>query len=245
MSLIFGSDGKRLSKRHGATSVEAYAEEGILPDALLNYLALLGWSLDEENVFSRDKLIERFELERVSKNPVVWDPEKLEWMNGVYLRQMPTQEFVTLMKGEVEKAGIDDAYTSTHDEAWWTELASLVNERVKRVTEIGPWISFLFVESVEIEDSARTKVLDKEGAPEALTAARDALSTLGEFTAEPIEQTLRAVPEATGMKAKLVFQSVRVAVTGSMVSPPLFESLELLGKDVALSRMDAVLATLD
>jgi glutamyl-tRNA synthetase len=241
MSLIFGSDGKRLSKRHGATSVEAYAEEGILPEALLNYLALLGWSLDEETVFSRETLVERFDLSRVSKNPVVWDPEKLEWMNGVYLRQMPTEDFVALVRDQVKAADLVDAYAETHDEAWWSDVAPLVAERVKRVTEIVPWISFFFTEDLEIDEKSYQKVLAKEGAGAGLEAAREVLAELQDFSADPIEQTLRAVPEQVGLKPKLVFQSVRVATTGSMVSPPLFESLELLGKEVALERIDAAL----
>jgi glutamyl-tRNA synthetase len=241
MSLIFGADGKRLSKRHGATSVEAYAEEGILPEALLNYLALLGWSLDEETVFSRETLIERFELERVSKNPVVWDPEKLEWMNGVYMREMEPAAFVDLMKTSVASAGIVDAFPDRHDGAWWDALGPLVVERVKRTTEIAPTVAFFFTSELEIDEASWNKVLAKEGAAEALSAARDALEGLSKFTAGPVEEALRAVPEKVGLKPKLVFQSVRVSTTGSMVSPPLFESLELLGKEVALERIDAAL----
>jgi glutamyl-tRNA synthetase len=241
MSLIFGADGKRLSKRHGATSVEAYAEEGILPEALLNYLALLGWSLDEETVFSRETLIERFELERVSKNPVVWDPEKLEWMNGVYLREMEPAAFVELVKSSVASAGIEDDFADRHTDAWWDALGPLVVERVKRTTEIAPTVEFFFASNLEIEESSWDKTLAKEGAAEALSAARDALAGLPEFVAEPVEEALRSVPEKVGLKPKIVFQSVRVSTTGSTVSPPLFESLELLGKEVALMRIDAAL----
>jgi len=242
MSLIFGPDGKRLSKRHGATSVEAYAEEGILPEALLNYLALLGWSLDEETVFSKDTLIERFDLSRVSTNPVVWDPEKLAWMNGVYLREMPPEDYVSLMRGEIAQAGVEDAYAESHDDAWWTEMAPLFAERVKLVTEMVPMTSFFFTDALELDERSYQKVLAKEGAAEGLVAAREALVGLDEFTAEPIEAALREVPDKVGLKPKLVFQSVRVATTGSMVSPPLFESLALLGKEVAVERIDAALS---
>jgi glutamyl-tRNA synthetase len=243
MSLIFGADGRRLSKRHGATSVEAYADEGILPEALLNYLALLGWSIDGETTFfDRETLIREFDLSRVSKSPGVWDPEKLEWMNGSYLRDLPAEQFARLIMDRVVAAGLIGAEQAGEQTEWFCRLAPLISERVKRLDEIPAKVAFLF-EDPAIDPAVREKVLDKEGASDALAAAVDALQPV-EFSAEAIEEALRAVPEAVGVKPKVAFQAVRVAVTGTTVSPPLFESLELLGKERTLARIAAARALL-
>jgi len=240
MSLIFGADGKRLSKRHGATSVEAYRDEGILPEALLNYLAILGWSIDDKTtIFDRDTLVREFDLSRVSRNPAVWDPEKLEWMNGVYIREMPGDVFAERIGDRLVQAGMMTAEEAAERREWLRELAPLVADRVKRMTEIVPVVSFLFAESVDIEEPARLKVLEKEGAGRALDAARETLSSIDPFTAEAVEEALRAVPEQLEVKPKVVFQAVRVAISGTTVSPPLFESIALLGKDAVLARIDA------
>jgi glutamyl-tRNA synthetase len=248
MSLIFGADGKRLSKRHGATSVEAYRDQGYLPEALLNYLALLGWSIDDKTtLFDRDTLVREFDLSRVSSAPAVWDPDKLEWMNGVYLRELTADEFVDRMVPWLVEAGLlasADEAAEPARRAWLLALVPLVSERIKRLDELAPMVRYLFVDTVEIDEQARAKVLAAEGAASALTAARDALAALGaeRFVTAEIEAALRAVPESTGLKPKVVFQAVRVAVTGSTVSPPLFESLELLGNERTLKRLDAAIA---
>ncbi len=241
MSLIFGPDGKRLSKRHGATSVEAYRDEGILSEALLNYLALLGWSIDDKTtLFDRETLIREFDLSRVSKNPGIWDPEKLEWMNGVYIRDMAVDEFVDRMVPMLVNAGLAAPEIAEHSRDWLRALVPLLAERVRRMIpdEIVPKVRFLFVEFPEMDPASVDKVLAKEGAGTALDEAARLLEALADFSAGPIEEALRQVPEATGVKAKLAFQAVRVAVTGTMVSPPLFESLELLGKVGALARIE-------
>lgn len=239
MSLIFGPDGKRLSKRHGATSVEAYRDEGYLSEALLNYLSLLGWSIDDKTtVFDRETLVREFDLSRVSKNPGIWDPEKLEWMNGLYLRELPTEEFVDRMVPWLVDAGLLTAEDAVARRDWLLALAPLVSERVKRWSELAPVVAFLFADTVEIDESARQKVLAKEGAGRALDAAAAALAEI-EMSPEAVEAALRALPEQLDLKTKLVFQAVRVAVTGSTVSPPLFESIVLLGRETSLARIAA------
>jgi len=238
MSLIFGADGKRLSKRHGATSVESYRDEGYLPEAVLNYLALLGWSIDDKTtVFDRETLVREFDLSRVSKNPAVWDPEKLDWMNGVYIRELTDERFVELMVPWLEQAGLTDATAVAENPAWYLALAPLVSERLKHLDELAPMVSFLF-RDIEIDEGARGKVLGAEGAGAALASAHEVLSAC-EWRSDLIEAALRSVPEITGLKAKVVFQAVRVATSGSAVSPPLFESLELLGKERTLARIVA------
>lgn len=238
MGLIFGPDGKRLSKRHGATSVEAYKDMGYLPEALLNYLALLGWSLDELTVFSAQTLVERFELSRVSKNPAVWDAEKLEWMNGAYIREMSPAELAERLAPWLVEAELLTDSEAAERREWLQELAPLVSERLKTLGEVAPWVAFLFKE-IEVTEEARIKVLEKEGAGRALDEVATALERAEPFDATNVEEALRVVPETLGLKPKVVFQAVRVAVTGTTVSPPLFESLALLGKETSLARIRA------
>ncbi|MBS3973965.1 MAG: glutamate--tRNA ligase [Actinobacteria bacterium] len=236
MGLIFGPDGKRLSKRHGATSVESYREMGYLPEALLNYLALLGWSLDEDNIFDRDTLVRRFELSRVSKNPAVWDIGKLEWMNGVYLREMTAEEFISKVLPLLDEAGLiaEDQVSRSSD--WLLELAPLVSERIKRLDEVVEMVAFLFTDDLVIDERSFDAVLAKEGASDALEAVASVLNEV-EMTPEAVEEAMREVPGKLELKPKLVFQATRVAVTGSTVSPPLFESIVLLGRERALKRV--------
>lgn len=238
LSMIWGPDGKKLSKRHGATSVEAYEEMGYLPQALLNYLALLGWSLDgETTIISADVLTASFSLDRISKNPAIFDAEKLEWMNGSYLREMSPSEFIDAATPWIVRAGLATSDDIAARRRWFEAMAPLVAERVKRLDELAEKIGFLFNEPV-ISEAAREKALAKEGVARALEVASEALAS-ADFTAEAIEAALRTVPEAAGVKPKIAFQAVRVAVTGDTVSPPLFESLELLGRERSLARIAA------
>jgi glutamyl-tRNA synthetase len=246
LPMILGADGKRLSKRHGATSVEAYRDEGYLPEAVLNYLALLGWSLDgETTMITRDMLKESFSLDRVSSNPAILDTDKLDWMNGVYIRELGTEGFVDRMTPLLVDAGLTTADQVEALQPWLLKLAPLVSERIKRLDEIVPMVGFLFVDRLELDPAARAKVLGADGASAALAAARTALAALLVFETAAIEEALRALPEQLGLKTKLVFQAVRVAVTGTTVSPPLFESLELLGREKSLARLDAAAAGVD
>jgi len=240
LSMILGADGKRLSKRHGATSVEAYRDMGYLPEAVMNYLALLGWSLDgETTVFSRETLAQNFELDRVSRNPAIFDDEKLEWLNGVYVREMSAEQLVDRIAPVLVDAGLISAEEALARRAWLLKLAPMISERLKRLDEVVPMVAFLFSDGVEIDEASRQKVLEKEGSGVALDACRAVLATVPTFDAETIETALREVPERVGVKPKVAFQAVRVATTGSTVSPPLFESLELLGREQTLERIDA------
>lgn len=242
LSMIWGADGKRLSKRHGATSVEAYREMGYLPEALMNYLALLGWSLDgETTVFSRQTLAENFSLDRVSRNPAIFDAEKLEWLNGMYIREMPVDELAVCMMPWLEAAGLTDAEDYARRPEWYRALVPLIAERVKHMTEIAPAVAFLFLDAVELDPAAVDKALGTDEARAALHATSDALTSLVSWDVDSIQGCLRDLAESLGIKPKVVFQALRVAVTGSVVSPPLFESLELLGRDATLSRIRAAL----
>lgn len=238
LSMIWGPDGKRLSKRHGATSVEAFQDEGFLPEALLNYLALLGWSLDGETTIIPGEVLKKtFSLDRISKNPAVFDQEKLEWMNGVYVRDLPPAELVRRMVPWLERAGLATEADYEADPGRFLALAGLVSERLKRLDELVPMVRFLFSNGVEIESSALEKVLVKDGSADALDLMVKVLATLEPWQAPAIEEALRALPVELSIKPKVLFQIARVAISGSMVSLPLFESMELLGREATLSRL--------
>jgi glutamyl-tRNA synthetase len=221
---IFGQDGKKLSKRHGAVGVGEFRSAGYLPEALVNFLALLGWAPDgETTIMSRDELVERFTLERVSASPAQFDYAKLDWMNGMYIRALPPDEFAHRLILWLGENGYD----------WDAELvrkaAPLVQEKVARLDEFPDYARFLFE---DVEASV-------DGGAEVVAAARDALADLEPFTAEAIEAALRDVVERLGLKPRQAFQPIRVAVTGSTVSPGLFESIELLGRETTLRRLSS------
>jgi glutamyl-tRNA synthetase len=239
LSMIWGPDGKRLSKRHGATSVEAYAEMGYLPEAIVNYLSLLGWSLDgETTIIDAETLIANFSLDRISRNPAIFDIEKLDWIDGVYIRELSPQQLVARMVPWLEKAGLATGDDVAAYGEWFLRLAPLVAERTKHLDEIAPMVRFLFGD-IEIDPDARAKILSKDGAGPAIDAAIEALTKVHPFEHTAIENALREVPDRLRAKQKLVFQTIRVAVTGSTVSLPLFESLELLGRERTLWRLQA------
>ena len=240
LPMICGPDGKKLSKRHGAASVEEYRDMGFLPDALFNYLALLGWAPDgETTMFSRAEMASLFSLDHVSKNPSSMDPAKLEWMNGQYVQKLGADGFAREMVPWLEEAG----YGSGEEVLDVCRSAyPLVSERVKRMSEAVPMIRYLLDDEITLDERSVSKVLAKEGAraDEALDGAARVLGGIGEgeWECERIEGALRGLADELEMKAKLVFQPVRVAVTGNMVSPPLFESIELLGRARTLERIE-------
>src|SRR2546423_9650024 len=227
---VSGADGKKLSKRHGAVTVDEFRKDGFLSEALMNFLALLGWAPDgETTIMSREELVERFTLERVSPSPAQFDYAKLDWMNGVYLRALAPQEFahrLVLWLGE-------NGY------AWDAELVAratpLVQEKIARLAEFPGFAGLLFGD-VEPDPT------DLDGGPPVLAATEEALASLEPFEAAAIETTLRATADGLGLKPRQAFQPVRVAVTGSKVSPGLFESIELLGRETTLSRLRAAAA---
>jgi glutamyl-tRNA synthetase len=230
LPLIVGPDRKPLSKRHGSVAVERFREEGFLAEALVNYLALLGWSLDDHTTFfTREELVEHFDLDRVSRNPAAFDREKLEWMNGHYIREMPADRFAGLVHEWLVQAGIES------DPQVVSQAAPLIQERMKLLSE-APGLLRFFFEEVEPDEKAR-KMLDGQG--EYLAAVIERLDALEDWTHETIEAAMRAIQEERGLGAKKAFQPVRAAVTGTLVSPPLFESMELLGKENSLERIRA------
>lgn len=243
ISMILGADGKKLSKRHGATSVEEYRDAGYLSDAFVNYLALLGWSLDgETTVIPRDVLASQFSLERISKNPATFDPKKLDWMNSEYINAMSDADFADqIMLPELHKAGlIDDGFEA--DETWVDALAAIVKPRTKMPADAVGVAAPVFAtaQTLEYDEKSVAKGLAKEGMGAVLDAARAALEAVSAnaWTPEAIDGALEPLPEALDAKKRIVFQAVRVAVCGNMVSPPLGETMSLIGKDDCLARID-------
>jgi glutamyl-tRNA synthetase len=218
---ILGPDGKKLSKRHGAVSVDVFRADGYYAPALMNFLALLGWSYDDKTtIMHRHELIERFSLDRVVASPATFDYEKLDWLNGVYLRDLPPDEYALVLCRYLREQGYD-----------WPEervraTAPLVQEKIEKLSQYPARARFFF-ESV-----------NPDGADPAICrAAHDVLEQVEPWEASRIEDALRAFAEELGQKPRQAFAPVRLAVTGSNVSPGLFESLELLGKDESLSRL--------
>jgi glutamyl-tRNA synthetase len=223
---VLGEDGRKLSKRHGAVTVDDFRAQGYLPEALVNFLALLGWSYDDRTtIMSREELVERFTLERVGASPAAFDYEKLDWMNGVYLRALPEEEYADRLVAYLRERGID------WDEQLVRKAAPLVQDKIATLGEFPEFAGFLFRE-VEPDPA----LLD--GGGEMLERAGEILSGVEPFAAEPIEAALRGLADRLELKPRQAFQPIRVAVTGSKVSPGLFESLELLGRDESLARIE-------
>lgn len=239
--LINGPDGKRFSKRHGAKGVTDYIAGGFLPEALRNYLCLLGWSPGgEATIFDIDEAIAKFELTAVAKNPAVFDETKLEWMNGEYVRALDPERFRGLALAATEEfleRDLDGA-----ERAQLEAIAPLVQERTKLLTEIGPQVAFLFQE-VSYDEQSWSKVMTSETGA-VLDAAMKRLGEVEPWEHDPIEVGLRAMLEELGLNARKGLQPLRVAVTGSSISPPLFESMAVLGKDRVLERLAGARARL-
>jgi glutamyl-tRNA synthetase len=237
LPLLFGLDGKKLSKRHGATALSEYREAGILPEAMFNYLAILGWSPDgQTTIFTKEEAIEAFDLSDVSRNPASFDPDKLAWMNGEYIRAMGTDDFSDLVRPHAEAA----LGRPLDDEEWATfaAVAPMVQERTKLLPEAGEQVVFLFADLDSYDQQSWDKVMAKHGVADVLTAGVEALGEVEHWDAEQIETALRAIPGRLGIGAGKTFQPLRVAITGSSVSPPLFESIAALGRDRALQRLE-------
>jgi glutamyl-tRNA synthetase len=227
LPLLHGPDGKKLSKRHGAASVQELRDAGYLPAAVRNYLALLGWGYDESTTFfSTDELIKLFSLERVSKNPAVFDEQKLRWMNGRYLRELPLEDLHGLLTARLGREIP-------------VEAVQIAQEKMQTLDDFWTLAAFL-VERQPTDEKAWGKVM-KDGAAERLATARAALAQTDPFTAEAIEASLRSVVDQTGDKPNKVFQPLRVAISGSTVSPGIFESVAVLGRDETLARVDEAL----
>ena len=227
LPLLHGPDGKKLSKRHGAASVQELREGGYLPEAVVNYLALLGWGDEsDETIISRDDLVQRFRIERVSRNPARFDEQKLRWMNGRYLRELSTEELTSRLEAFTGRAGLGAA-------------VEISREKMQTLAEFWPLAGFVFDGPAD-DPAAREKWLDGDGRG-ALAAAREAIASVDPFDVGQLERALQNVVDERHAKPRDVYQPIRVAVAGTPVSPGIFETLAVLGRDESLRRIDAAL----
>ena len=232
LPLLVDDRGRPLSKRWGDVSVSAYRDQGFLPEALVNYLALLGWSYDDRtNIFSLEELVERFTLERVGRNPAAFDVNKLEWLNGHYIRQMTPESLAEELVPFCAAAGFEAGDERGREVL--KKVSPLLVERLKRLDEAPPMVRFLFEEVSP--DPKAAKALDGRG--DYLNQAASRLEALEKWTRPAIEEVLRALAAEHDLKPKQAFQPIRAAVTGTLVSPPLFESLEVLGREPTVARL--------
>ncbi|MBR3159083.1 MAG: glutamate--tRNA ligase [Atopobiaceae bacterium] len=242
ISMILGSDGKKLSKRHGATSVEEYRDAGYLSDAFVNYLALLGWAPDgESTVISRERLAREFSLDHVSKNPAIMDPKKLDFINAEYLHAMDDAGFAhDVLLPQLNAAGLDDG--TQHDESWYLMASAAFKPRCTLSSDVVAQARYLYTPDDELvyDEKATKRWLAKQGARAALEAASEALAKLDEASWGPaaIEEALEPLPEQLGMGKGKVFQPIRVACVGGAASPGIGETLALLARAHTLARIE-------
>ncbi|MEW5766838.1 MAG: glutamate--tRNA ligase [bacterium] len=240
--MILGEDGQRLSKRHGATSVGQYRQLGYLPEAVVNYLALRGWSPEEaattgEEIYSLEELVERFSLERVTKNPAIFDTAKLNWMNGVYLQQIDLERVTDLVIPYLRQAGFAP---EDYEGEKLREMVDLVRGRLNCLSEIAGEVDCFFNSTVQIAAEA-VEVLKAESSPRVLNAFREKLMTLPELDLESVKEAIKAVGQELGMKGQSLFMPIRVALSGQLHGPELVRLISVLGRDRCLARIKAAL----
>jgi glutamyl-tRNA synthetase len=228
LPLLHGPDGRKLSKRHGAASVQELRDAGYLPEAVRNYIALLGWGYDDETtLLTTEQMIEGFALERVSRNPAVFDEQKLRWMNGRYLRALPLEELTRRLERFTGRSGIEGA-------------VAIAQDKMQTLADFEPLCAFVFDGPAD-DPEAFARVIATDGGAENLAAARAALAHTEPFDQQHVEAALRGVVQERGVKPREVFQPLRVALSGSTVSPGIFETVALLGRAETLRRVDQAL----
>jgi glutamyl-tRNA synthetase len=245
LPFVMGEGNRKLSKRDPQSSLQHYRNRGFVPEGLLNYLALLGWSIGEDReIFTLEEMAAAFDVNRVNPNPARFDPKKAEAINGVWLRRLPTGELAMRMVPFLQSAGVLPPSPSADQLKVLRAATPLVQERMSVLAEAVDMLGFLFTDdNVLSPDSDGLTAIQAPEARAAMGAARDALAELPDWTADSIESALRsALVDGLGLKPKHAFGPVRLAVTGRRVSPPLFESLALLGRERTLARLDTALA---
>ncbi len=239
LPMILGPDHARLSKRHGATAVDEYAEKGYLPDALINFLARLGWSYNEkQEIFSREELIKKFSLERIGKNAAVFNTEKLTWLNGEYIKNLPLNERTKKVIPFLQKAGL---LSEEVEEAKLQKIVEIAGDRLKLLSDIVPYTDFFFKEKIEYSEDILKALEKSKNGLTVIPEIKDALLQLEPFNLETIEKTIRAISEKNNIKPKETIQALRIILTGKTVTPGLFETIFLLGKEVTKKRIEAFL----
>ncbi len=242
LPMILGSDRSKLSKRHGAVSIIEYYKQGYLPEAMVNFLVLLGWSLDDKTeILSRQELIDNFSLERVSRTAAVFNQEKLSWMNGVYIRRLTADEFFQAVEPHL-MADKPAGEVLISNEQYVRDVLPLVQERARTLTEVAELTLFFFTDELEYDTNLLIgKNMSRESATQALEAAQQRLKQSEMFDAEVLEAVLRPLAAELGLKTGQLFGTLRVATTGRTAAPPLFQTMAVLGKERCLKRIEAAL----
>ena len=236
--LILGPDRTRLSKRHGATSVGSYAEEGFLPEAFRNFLALLGWSPGDDSEYLRThELIERFALTGVSRTNAIFDRAKLEWFNTQYLQKPPVEDLLPYVEAELKRAGLWDGSQASQDRAWFARAVDLIRPRTRLLGDFTTWARGFFADDFGYDADAREKFWKDERLPAMLAKLADALDALPDWNHDACDAASRAMAAAEGVKAGLLINATRVAIVGRAVAPPLFDTMVVLGKDRVVERL--------
>ena len=240
LPMILGPDRAKLSKRHGSTSMLEYRSRGFLPEAMVNFMALLGWSLDDKtDVISRSDLVESFSLERVGKGAAVFDLDRLQWMNGVYIRALDDGDLAERMLPYLGSDG-------DVDRKYLRRIVPLVRERLKTMADVPEWTSYFFDGELSYDAADLVqKGMDRESTVGALGATLRVLEGIRDFAAEPLEEVLRATGADLELSGRKLFGAIRVAVTGRSASPPIFETMEVLGRERCLDRIGAAMVRLD
>jgi len=237
--LVLGKKGEKLSKRHGATSVEEYRENGYLPEAMINYLVRLGWSYDDqEEVFSIDELIEKFTLDRVGKSGGIFDQQKLLWLNGEYILKMDIDARTNAVIPFLRNAGLLDGDVSPDKYEWIKDIVKAVGDRLKTLSQIVDYAGFFFVDKLEYDEKAVQKELKKQNVPQMLEKLIAKFQTAEPFDEANLEEAIRSFAEESGLSASKVIHPLRVALTGKSVGPGIFETVCLLGREKVIQRLD-------
>jgi glutamyl-tRNA synthetase len=240
LPVMTGRDGKKLSKRHNETAIQHYEEQGYLPEAMINFLALLGWSPgNDQELFSRDELIAAFELEGISRSPAVFDEDKLLWMNGIYIRKLTPDQLAERALPFLRKSELVPESLDGPGRAYVQDVVTLEQERVKLLSELPDATEFFFRDLPVYDEKAVRKWLAREDTPPLLCSVSTALQEVDPWTEEPLEAAVRSVAEAAGIGAGEVIHRIRAAVTGRTVGPGLFETLRVLGRDRVVQRLEA------
>ncbi|MGI5837788.1 MAG: glutamate--tRNA ligase [Chloroflexota bacterium] len=233
---ILGPDRSKLSKRHGATSVIAYRDMGYLPEAMLNYLALLGWAYDATTeIMSREELIRYFSIDKINKTGAIFDIKKLDWMNGYYIRQLSVPDLTSRLMPYLEQAGL----TTEKDRGYVEQIVPLIQERIRKLSDACELIDFFFADQLEYESKLLVaKGLTAESSLSALRAAKERIANLPDWSRSALEDVTRPLADELGVKTGQLFGILRVASTGRTAAPPLFETMEVLGRERVMARLD-------
>ena len=244
LPMILGPDKSKLSKRHGATAINEYRDKGYLPEAMINFLTLLGWSLDDKTeIMTLEEIIKNFSIERVSKTAAVFNIDKLEWMNGMYIRTLSVDDFAAKCLPFVER-DLPAEIKRPIEISYLKQIAPLVQERAKTLGEVAGLIDFFYVDNLEYDAALLQGKLEKSQALIVLQKSIAVLESASEWKTEPMEHSVRPLTEEVGLKAGPFFGVLRVAITGRTASPPLFQTMEVLGRQRCMDRLQKALKIL-